>query len=90
MTPSVASTDTNDIVLKNSADYVDIHTSNAATNSEIYVCDITTQTESDMLAVAGCIDIVLLKNETQSDEKFWKSFNVSLPKFYGHECHFKA
>ena len=70
MTPSVASTDTNDIVLKNSADYVDIHTSNAATNSEIYVCDITTQTESDMLAVAGCIDIVLLKNETQSDEKF--------------------
>ena len=69
MTPSVESTDTvettdtNDIVLKNSADYVDIHTSNAATNSEIYVCDINTQTESDKLAVAGRIDNVLLKNE---------------------------
>ena len=35
----------------------------AATNTEIYVCDITTQTEPDKLAVAGRIDKVLLKNE---------------------------
>ena len=70
MTPNVESTDTfettdtNDIVLENSADYVDIYTSNdAATNTEINVCDITTQTEPDKLAVAGRIDNVLLKNE---------------------------
>ena len=35
----------------------------AATNTEINVCDITTQTEADKLAVAGRIDNVLLKNE---------------------------
>ena len=56
-------TDTNDIVLENSADYVDIYTNDAATNTEIYVCDITTQTVPDKLAVAGRIDNVLLKNE---------------------------
>ena len=33
---------------KTPADYVD-----AATNTEINVCDITTQTEPDKLAVAG-------------------------------------
>ena len=50
--------------MENSADYVDICTSNdAATNTEINVCDITTQTEADKLAVAGRIDNVLLKNE---------------------------
>ena len=70
MTPNVEitdtfeTTDTNDIVLENSADCVDICTSNdAATNTEINVCDITTQTEADKLAVAGRIDNVLLKNE---------------------------
>ena len=71
MTPNVESTDTfettdtNDIVLENSADYVDIYsTSNdAATNTEISACDINTQTEPDKLAVAGRIDNVLLKNE---------------------------
>ena len=70
MTPNVESTDTfettdtNDIVLENSADYVDIYTSNdAATNTEINVCDITTQTEPDKLAVAGRIENVFLKNE---------------------------
>ena len=63
-TDTVETTDTNDIVLENSADYVDIYTSNdAATNTEINVCDITTQTEPDKLAVAGRIDNVLLKNE---------------------------
>ena len=63
MTPNVESTDTsetndtnNDIVSENSADYVDICTSNdAATNTEINVCDMTTQTEPDKLAVAGRI-----------------------------------
>ena len=72
MTPNVESTDTfettdtNDIVLENSADYVDIYTSTSndnATNTEINVCDITTQTEPDKLAVAGRIENVLLKNE---------------------------
>ena len=72
MTPNVESTDTfettdtNDIVLENSADYVDIYTSisnDAVTNTEINVCNITTQTEPDNLAVAGRIDNVLLKNE---------------------------
>ena len=70
MTPNVESfdtfetTDTNDIVLENSADYVDIYTGNdAAMNTEINVCGITTQTEPDKLAVAGRIDNVLLKNE---------------------------
>ena len=57
-TDTVETTDTNDIVLENSADYVDI-----ATNTESNVCDITTQTEPDKLAVAGRIDNVLLKNE---------------------------
>ena len=41
-TDTVETTDTNDIVLENSADYVDIYTNDAATNTEIYVCDITT------------------------------------------------
>ena len=71
MTPNVESTDTfettdtNDIVWENSADYVDIYTSSndAPTNTEINVCDITTQTEPNKLAVAGRIDNVLLKNE---------------------------
>ena len=72
MTPNVESTDTfettdtNDIVLENSADYVDIYTSisnDAVTNTEINVCNITTQTEPDNLAVAGRIDNVLLKNK---------------------------
>ena len=71
MTPNVESTDTfettdtNDIVLENSADYVDIYsTSNdAATNTEISACDINTQTEPDKLAVAGRIDNIFLKNE---------------------------
>ena len=63
-TDTVETTDTNDIVLENSADYVDIYTSDdAATNTEINVCDITTQTEPDKLAAAGQIDNVLLKNE---------------------------
>ena len=64
-TDTVETTDTNDIVLENSADYVDIYsTSNdAATNTEISACDINTQTEPDKLAVAGRIDNVLLKNE---------------------------
>ena len=64
ITDTFETTDTNDIVLENSADYVDIYTSNdAATNTEINVCDITTQTEPDKLAAAGQIDNVLLKNE---------------------------
>ena len=70
MTPNVEitdtfeTTDTNDIVLENSAEYVDIYTrDDAATNTEINVCDITTQTEPDKLAAAGQIDNVLLKNE---------------------------
>ena len=67
-TDSVETTDTNDIALENSADYVDIYTNDAATNTEIYVCNITTQTEPDKLAVAGRIDNVLLKKWTQSDE----------------------
>ena len=62
-TDAVETTDTNDIVLENSAAYVDIYTIEAATNTEIYVCDITTQTEPDKLAVAGRIDNVLIKNE---------------------------
>ena len=55
-TDTVETTDTNDIVLENSADYVDIYTNDAARNTEIYVCDITTQTEPDKLAVAGRIE----------------------------------
>ena len=62
-TDTVETTDTNDIVLENSADYVDIYTNDAATNTEIYVCDITTLTGPDMLAIAGRIDNVSLKNE---------------------------
>ena len=61
-TDTVETTDTNDIVLKNSGDYVDIYT-RVATNTEIYVCDITTQTEPDKSAVAGRTDNILLKNE---------------------------
>ena len=69
MTPNVESTDivgttdTNDIVLENSADFVDIYTNDGAMNTEINVCDITTQAEPDKLAVAGCIDNALLKSE---------------------------
>ena len=55
-TDTVETTDTNDIVLENSADYVDIYTNDAVRNTEIYVCDITTQTEPDKLAVAGRIE----------------------------------
>ena len=62
-TDTVETTDTNDIVLKNSGDYVDIYTNDVATNTEIYVCDITTQTEPDKSAVAGRTDNILLKNE---------------------------
>ena len=52
------------ILFWKTADYVDIYTSNdAATNAEVNVCGITTQTEPDKLAVAGRIDNVLLKNE---------------------------
>ena len=60
-TDTVETTDTNDFVLENSTDYIDIYTNDAATNTEIYVCDITTETEPDKLAVAGRIDNVLLK-----------------------------
>ena len=55
-TDTVETTDTNDIVLENSADYVDIYTNDATRNTEIYVCDITTKTEPDKLAVAGRIE----------------------------------
>ena len=47
----------------------------AATNTEINVCDITTQTEADKLAVAGRIDNVLLKNELNL-MKSSKNFSV--------------
>ena len=84
MTPNVESTytvettDTNDIVLENSADYVDIYTNDAATNTEIYVCDITTQTEPDKLAVAGRIDNVLLKNEDRSMYRSQNSMDMNV------------
>ena len=61
-TDTVETTDTNDFVLENSADYVDIYTNDTATNTEIYECDITTQTEPGKLAVAGRTDN-LLKSE---------------------------